>query len=577
MLNTARQDEAFACLAVRPCGATFTQAEAAWLAAAKQQNARLVLLRSAKETDEAAAEAYAGQIVGMTFRILPDEEDQAPLQTFLAAEAIPRGRCVLLKAGRASFLQANRTLRSIASACRARLRRLLYGHQKTVEAERLSRVQPGEREALRRECAAFPQGHPRLLIVSQIAAFDKGSCAFLKRLLDEIPEWNVLHISETPRLTHKTLQEKLSTPFHRAAWAAFPNGFPAKLSGCVPADRRSGLSLAVKEASENLVQRFPSLGSEGALALSLYLEDLFTQALELFKPDRLLVWNAFTAAHTIVCALAKERGLPICYMEFGLLPGTMGLDMVGQMGASQLANESRLEMDDAACAKAEAVIAYLAERSMNRNDQQAARAGSRVFLPAAGGKKVVTVIGQNDYESGICPWNDTARREHSPWFPTSSAALKAVADACEGMEVTVVYRPHPAMTTDKLELPKGVLLAAGGDLFSLLAQSDLVVTLMSQVSYEALLHGHNVLMLGRCQLSGKGCCYELRQGEDLKESLQKALENGLTQEMRAAFRHHVARVLTTCAYDDMQPRPLRYGRETGGWRELLAPCTGDRD
>ena len=92
---------------------------------------------------------------------------------------------------------------------------------------------------------------------------------------------------------------------------------------------------------------------------------------------------------------------------------------------------------------------------------------------------------------------------------------------------------------------------------------------MSQVAYEGLLHGRNVLMLGRCQLTGKGCAWERGADESLQDAVSRALRGGYTDDMKQAFLHHVAHVARDYAYDDLSARTVRYGRAAEDWAAML--------
>lgn len=541
------------CLAMFPQGNLPTADEEQLLTDAARQGALTVLCGDAGDFPAHMPGAY---------RTVGGEDPVGEVIALCAREGIAQGDILLCREGMTERLPGKpRDWRTLPGTVIDRVKREI--RQKSMDAAALSRVSGAEKRRLLAACKGADKGGKRLLIVSQMAAFDKGSCDYLKKMLALTPKDSVLHLSETPALSMKTLRDKLSTPFHRARWAAFPAGYPLRVTGEISGEAPR----AVQAAAENLALRFPELGNTGALALGLYLHDLFTLALDAFKPHAVLMWNAFTAAHMILDDLARKRGVQVIYMEFGVLPGTINLDMRGQMGASSMAQEGPVTMPASALEDAREVIGYLAHRRMNRNAQHAGLPGSAVCLPQTG-RKVVTLIGQNDYESGICPWDETARREHSPWYGSTADALKDLAKVCREKGYMLAYRPHPAMTVDAASLPEGVILCRGGDLFSLLEQSDLTVTLMSQVGYEALLHGRNVLMLGRCQLSGKGCAWERQAGESLESAVSRAMTGGYTNDMRESFLHHVAHVTRDYAYDDLSSRELRYGRAPDKWTTL---------
>lgn len=557
------------CVVISPQGKTLTAQEMQYAREAAALGA-LTVLCPGDMSPEAAEDCYGAQMAG-AYRIIPGADALQGALRLCERERIPQEAVLHVCDGAAHRLPpAERPHRSAVARVRGALGRVKRAIRwRAMAASELMHVSPAEKRRLVAACKQADKGGRRFLVVSQMAAFDKGSCAYLKQLQALLSQDSFFHLSETPAVPRSVLEEKLSGAYHCARWAAFPAVHPPRVTGRVPEARKQSASQAVRDAALNLSLRMPELGEEGALALSLYLEELFSLAMDAFRPQLVMMWNAFTASHMILTAVAKARNIPVMFMEFGVLPGTMGFDLRGQMGQSALAHETLLPMPQNALDEAARVIDYLAHRRMNRNAQHADEPGSAVHLPRTG-KRVVTFIGQNDYESGICPYDDTARQEHSPWYGSSLEALRALVPVCQALDCQLVYRPHPSMRVNAADVPAGVVLSCGGDLFSLLEKSDLTVTLMSQVGYEALLHGRTVLMLGRCQLTGKGCAWERGREESLLDAVSKALDGGYTENMKQAFRTHVAHVLRDYAYDDLSAREMRYGRQPHEWLSLLA-------
>ena len=56
-----------------------------------------------------------------------------------------------------------------------------------------------------------------------------------------------------------------------------------------------------------------------------------------------------------------------------------------------------------------------------------------------------------------------------------------------------------------LPYPDRVDFVTGANIFDCMEQADVTTTIVSQVSYLALIHDRTSLLLGRKQLSGKGC------------------------------------------------------------------------
>lgn len=556
------------CLALFVEDAAISQTERNWLTKAAEERALVLLCPS-----PAAVEVQIGET---PYRVVRrDENVERKLREICANEGIAE-LCIVRGGKRVKEAGSKRSLpRRAASRCKHAVTAWVQRARSTVSAAALMQVEPSERQALQAACARADTHPRRLMVVSQIAAFDKGSCAYWKLLQQQLSDVGVLHLSETPRLSDAALCEKLDGVWHRARWAAFPYGFPQRMRGRVPKARKAGATPAVRAAAQNLALRFPTLGQEGAWALSLYLQELFALALDTFRPSAVLMWNAFTASHQILASEMRKRRISALYMEFGILPGTMGFDLRGQMGQSALAHEPLLPMPQDALDEAVQVIAYLSRRQLNRYAQYADDASHVIRLPKHRGR-VITLIGQNDYESGICPYDETARQEHSPWYASTADALAELAEVCQARGDTLVFRPHPTMPPQTEPLPRNVLYSRGGNLFSLLEQSDLVVTLMSQVGYEALLHHRNVLMLGRCQLSGKGCVWERRPQESLRDAVERAVSGGYTPQMRQSFQCHIAHVIRDYAFDDMTARELRYGQTPAQWLRLLNTVWNDK-
>ncbi|WP_335783115.1 hypothetical protein, partial [Campylobacter jejuni] len=91
--------------------------------------------------------------------------------------------------------------------------------------------------------------------------------------------------------------------------------------------------------------------------------------------------------------------------------------------------------------------------------------------------------------------------------------------------------------------------------------ADVVVTILSQSSYEALMRNKPVVMLGYTHLKHKNCTYEAFAKDDVEQILDKAIKDGFTEEMRKNFHSHIARLLKYYLYDDYVARKFKYGKK----------------
>ena len=110
------------------------------------------------------------------------------------------------------------------------------------------------------------------------------------------------------------------------------------------------------------------------------------------------------------------------------------------------------------------------------------------------------------------------------------------------------------------DLSPNILFVSNVNLNDLIDQVDVVVTLMSQTAYVALIRERAVVTLGYNQLRHKGCNYEAYVKEDIERVLKDAISHGYTSEQRQNFICHTAQLLKYYLYDNLADRPIRYGK-----------------
>ena len=72
--------------------------------------------------------------------------------------------------------------------------------------------------------------------------------------------------------------------------------------------------------------------------------------------------------------------------------------------------------------------------------------------------------------------------------------------------------------------------------------SDVVITILSTVSYVSLIRKKPVVMLGYTQLKEKGCTYEAFEEKKILEQIKKAISDDECEKMREQFVCHVAQM-----------------------------------
>jgi len=272
------------------------------------------------------------------------------------------------------------------------------------------------------------------------------------------------------------------------------------------------------------------------------------------------------AYHTVAEYVCQLQNVVIIRGEHGVLPGTYTFDIMGEMGASApavYAKEFRkLLVTKEELLRAGEIWDYIRSSGINRKIQWKGNINA-IKEKLDKNRPTIFVAGQNDEASGIYPYTENVKKYHSPIFASSTQAATVLGELAKKNNWNIVYKPHPYIILSKEErhmLQKQVILAEGIGVNYLIELSDVVVTIVSQTAYMALLHDTPVLMLGYIQLRDKGCTYQAFTEEAIEPELKSALQNGFTESQRNAFQMHIAQLVKYYLYDDYCDRELRYGR-----------------
>jgi len=326
----------------------------------------------------------------------------------------------------------------------------------------------------------------------------------------------------------------------------------------------------VREAVENLEMRHNALEKGYALMWAYYAYHYINKLLDILAPSKVVLWNEFYAFHHIFGGVCKSRNIPLYFMEYGCIPGTICIEDIGQQGESIIARESEYfseqKINLVEYTNAKIIIKYLKLTGLNRNIQPNIRLGKNMLHRYIPGRKTVAYIGQNDYESGLCPYTERSIIYHSPIFKSTLDALEYISILAIKNDWNMIYKPHPIMLSLQKELEH--LLADGKadileevNLNSLIDFSDLTITILSQSAYIALIRDKPVLMLGYTQLKSKKCTYEAFSVAEIENAIHSALKRGYTKMQKKSFLRHVAQLLKYYLYDDNNGRMLRFGKD----------------
>ena len=242
------------------------------------------------------------------------------------------------------------------------------------------------------------------------------------------------------------------------------------------------------------------------------------------------------------------------------------------MAESWVARESekfmQLPVDERDLEAAEKLLELVRAEKLSRKEQSDENSIEPIIKEARDrGRKVIFYGGQNDFQTGMLPSFLPEAKIHSPVFVDTIDALQCLAFLAEKNNWHIIFKPHPMVVKwhkDAAILTENrVTTVLDADIFECMEKCDLTATIVSQLSYMALIHGRPSVLLGRNQLSGKGCAYEVGSEMELEPTLRKALEEGITDSMRRSWMRHAAQLLRHYLYSfEEATRPIM-GRDVG--------------
>lgn len=304
----------------------------------------------------------------------------------------------------------------------------------------------------------------------------------------------------------------------------------------------------LKDALINARASFPQASKGHVEVLICQYYRCFEALLDKFNVSGVVIWNAFKYHHMIFAAMCKERNIKLMFAEFGAIPGTVVFDEGGQMGESWPATHpeefNALPVSEEDCTEAARLIAALRQSGLNRNAQQDGLALDDLTVRLKPDRPTLLFAGQCDRDSGIIPYNETARRFHSPSFPSTVDAVIHAAKIAAANDWNLIFRPHPIAKQEAYDprLPKNVIVFTEGSINDIIDLSDVVVTTLSSTVYVSLIRETPCVMLGYNQIHGKGCAYEALDKDSIEAVLQQAVHDGYTEAQKAAFIRHVAQM-----------------------------------
>ena len=269
-------------------------------------------------------------------------------------------------------------------------------------------------------------------------------------------------------------------------------------------------------------------------------------------PHLCVLWHQFNGFHYAAADLCRQLRIPIVYSEYGVMPGTAVFETGGQMAESWVAQQSEkftsLPVEDLDLQVAERYLEHTQQQKLSRKDQAAEVSIDPIVEKCRQkGRRIIFYAGGNDFQTGMLPTALPQARIHSPMFVDTLDALQMLVRMAETHDWHILFKPHPMVEkwhqSFKVHFPDRMDTAVGANLFDCMEKTDVTTTILSQVCYMALIHNRPSVMLGRNQLSGKGCAYEVGAESEMAGVFHEALAKGFTPDRQKAWMRHVAQLL----------------------------------
>ena len=320
------------------------------------------------------------------------------------------------------------------------------------------------------------------------------------------------------------------------------------------------------ETAMQIQDIFPEMSMQTCFYQAACMEKYIRGMLKYVQPQRIICYESVSPSHHMLQRICREENVPIIFTHPGIIPGTISFDTYGEIGESLPALRWKdfmcLPIEDKDLDYARSVWRYLYKSELNRKIQPKNDCIAYIKQKMKLGRPVIFFAGQNDVLSHMIPYNDISKKYHSPIFSSSLETVVYLAEICGKNDWNLVYKPHPMYTqTEKVSsLPQNIIFVEFGDVNRIIDFSDVTMTILSTTNYNALIRYKPVIMMGYTQTMGKGCTYEAFEKDRIEYTIKEALENGFTKEQQESFLRHIAQCLKYYLYDDLQERPIRYGR-----------------
>ena len=291
--------------------------------------------------------------------------------------------------------------------------------------------------------------------------------------------------------------------------------------------------------------------------LNLWLNSLINE-IDKFKPDIFFIWLQFKPFNYKLIDICRNKNIKIRFIHEGFIPGSISIEENGMMAESKQTEEypKSINIDRKYLKNAASILTHLKIKKYER--KPSSKNTSKLIS-----EKYILVCGSNDEECGIKYGGIKRFFKHSPLGINSLELVKIVCEYGYLKNYKVIYKPHPNLaanqnykTSKEFERLKDLNnkyknlleIIYEGDLYQLIENSILNVTLTSAVAYNCCFIDAPVAIFGKLPLSNKNCCYEVKDINQISRIFDDAIIHKTKEIHKANFLLHIAHLLSTNLY-----------------------------
>lgn len=226
--------------------------------------------------------------------------------------------------------------------------------------------------------------------------------------------------------------------------------------------------------------------------------------------------------------VARQMGIPSFCLEQGFLTGTWMIDLGGMNAQSEMLIHPlirKLLLTHTQTEKAEIYRQwYQANNPRKREILNKENCSLRRTHEAK--SKIISFFGSLD-NGAITPRNILGSEINLPGYADSKDVVRAISNACKSIEgdFEIIFKPHPGEKSNYTsEYLYTARIVNECDPIDLILASDIVISGISTISFDALLNNRPLILVARSVLIGTDLAYEALKPEELKDTILKALD-----------------------------------------------------